>query len=533
VAKPAPFATPGGQADLFADACLAAAAADRPALTAVTDDRAPLTFRQAEDAVAAVAAALRMLGIHHGDVVSWQLPAWHEAYLLHLAVLRIGAVSNPIDTGCRGLELEHLLSRARARLVVVPEELDGFRHADSIARSRPALPELRQVVVARAGRDRAARSFDSLWRHGGRRPEAVHRTPDDAALLVFTAGTGGRPKAVVHTHRSLAHGARAVIGRFGLTAARPLFVSAPLGDVTALVHGVHVPAMLSAPVVLWHSPRPRAALRLIAGHPCSLAVVEPALLRAVAEHESGEDDLSALRALVCTGGEVAGAELLAAGKRLGRPVVRTYGMAEYPALALGEPGEPPTGPRYRLLGDTTRAQVVDQCGEAVPPGVAGELVIAGPGLFSGYLDGSHGTRLTTSDGWFHTGDLVMTVGRDEFVNRGRSADRVVRGGEDLDVADVEDQLRAHARVRDVAVVGMPCPALGQRACAFVVAAAGHRLGLAELRAFLLRRGVPGRRLPERLEVVARLPRTRAGGIQRFRLRELIRTRLIEELFASL
>ncbi|WP_326835042.1 AMP-binding protein [Amycolatopsis rhabdoformis] len=520
-----------GYAELFADVCLAAAALERPAATALTDDRASLSFRQAEDAVTAVAAGLRMLGIHQGDVVSWQLPAWHEAYLLHLAVIRIGAISNPIDLRCRGAELEHALGQARSRLVVVPEEFGGFRHSDDVTRSRAVLPELRHVVVARAGRDRVARSFDSLRRHDGLRHETANRTPDDPALLVFTAGTAGRPKAVVHTHRSLASAGRGVIDRFRLTADAPVFVAAPLADATGFVYGLQVPALLSAPVVFSRTPRPRATLRVIAGRRCGLVVAEPGLVRAFAERENADADLSALRALVCVTGHITAAHLRAAGEKLARPVLRAYGLAEYPALAIGAPGEGGTGSRYHLLPGVAGVHVTSSEAAAARAGVTGELAVSGPALFAGYL--ADGRRPSTSDGRFRTGDVVVDHGRAGFAVHGRAADRVRRGDEELEVTALEDLVREHPGIRDVAVVGMPCPALRQRVCAFVVPSPGYRPTLPDLTEFLLRQGVARRAVPERLEVVARLPRTPAGELRRFRLRELITTRLIEEFFASL
>ncbi|MEV4604401.1 AMP-binding protein [Amycolatopsis sp. NPDC049253] len=525
-----PFA---GFGELFADVCLAAAAVERPAVTALTDDRTSLSFRQAEDAVTAVAVGLWTLGIHQGDVVSWQLPAWHEAHLLHLAVIRIGAISNPIDLRCRGAELEDALVRARSRLVVVPEEFDGFRHSDEVTRSRAVLPELRHVVVARPGRDRVARSFDSLRRHAGVRHETVPRTPDDPALLVFTAGTGGRSKAVVHTHRSLASAGRGVIDRFRLTAGRPVFAGASSGDATGFVYGVQVPAMLSASVVLGQTRRPRASRRLIARHRCGLVVAEPGLVRAFAEPPTVDADFSALHALVCVTGTVTAAELRAAAQNLARPVARAFGLAEYPALAIGAPGQGHGHTTYHLLPGATAVLVDHPAVAASRAAGTGELSVSGPALFAGYLAGPDSARPATSDGWFRTGDVVVDHGRDGFAVHGKAADRVRRGDEELEVTALEDVAREHRGIRDVALVGMPCPALRQRVCAFVVPAPGCRPTLPELADFLLRQGVARRMLPERLEVVARLPRTPAGEIRRFRLRELITTRLIEEFFASL
>ena len=149
-------------------------------MAAVTDGVTTLTYGELERSVRSVAAGLARLGVEQGEAVSWQLPNWHEAVVLHHAVLRLGAVSNPIVPIYRQREVGYILAQARSRVVVVPEAFRGFDYPAMIAQLRPELPCLRHVVVARsaAGAARAVRG--AARRRSGLRPgrrRAARTTP--------------------------------------------------------------------------------------------------------------------------------------------------------------------------------------------------------------------------------------------------------------------------------------------------------------------------------------------------------------------
>ena len=135
--------------DVVIDAHVAAAARDVPDAIAVVDGATRITYRGLEDSIEAVAASLAGLGVGRGEPVSWQLPNWHEALILHHAVLRLGAVSNPIIPIYRQHEVGYILRQTGSRVVVVPGTFRGFDYPAMLAELRPGLPHLRHVVVAR------------------------------------------------------------------------------------------------------------------------------------------------------------------------------------------------------------------------------------------------------------------------------------------------------------------------------------------------------------------------------------------------
>jgi cyclohexanecarboxylate-CoA ligase len=174
-------------------------------------------------------------------------------------------------------------------------------------------------------------------------------------------------------------------------------------------------------------------------------------------------------------------------------------------------------------------RVVDGFERTLPAGAEGELLVRGASQFVGYFKRPDFSRESyTADGWFRTGDRAR-IDEDGYLSiTGRSKDLIIRGGENIPVAEVENVLFTHPKIERVAVVGMPDPRLGERACAFVITKPGQSLTLAELTAFLDGKQLARPKFPERLEVVSEFPMTPSGKIQKFRLRQLVAGRLDEE-----
>ncbi len=203
--------------------------------------------------------------------------------------------------------------------------------------------------------------------------------------------------------------------------------------------------------------------------------------------------------------------------------MRVYGSSEFPTYSCSPPDAPaqvaaetdglPIGPvEHRLVGR---------------PGEPGELVVRGPDLFLGYLDPALNEDAFTPDGWFRTGDLATEEGG-AITIRGREKDIIIRGGENLSARQIEDLLYQHPSVREVAVVAMPDPRMGEKACAFVVPAPGTSPTLMELCSFLEESRVARQKFPERLELIEELPKTPSGKIRKYVLRDRIRAQLAAE-----
>jgi cyclohexanecarboxylate-CoA ligase len=521
---------PGRWTGRFIDEHLREAARRRPDAVAVVDGAVRLTYAEADRRIAATAASLQSLGVGRGEVVSWQLPNWHEAYLLHQAVMRIGAVSNPIVPIYRQRELTYILAEAGSRILVIPETFRGFSYIGMVAEIRASLPALEHVVLCRPSAAGAAAGFDRLSA-GGARPDPVERTPDDPMLLMFTSGTTAHPKGVVHSHNTLDYEDQSIIDVFGLTPSDVVFMPSPVSHITGLLYGLQLPPMLGSPVVLQDVWDVREARRLIERHRCTFTVAATPFLHDLTYRPDPDGrDVASLRVFGCGGADVPPGLIRDARDRLGCIASRVYGSTEFPTLSTSGPGDPAAKGALtdgRAIG-SAEFRIVDGEDRPVAPGEVGELLVDGPELFLGYLRADDDAGAFTPDGWFRTGDLAVRDTDGYLTIRGRKKDIILRGGENISVTEVEDLLFDHPAVAEIAVVAMPDPVMVERACAFVVPAGGADLALADLAAYLVERGVAKQKIPERLELVPALPKTQSGKVQKFRLREMVRASLASE-----
>jgi len=191
------------------------------------------------------------------------------------------------------------------------------------------------------------------------------------------------------------------------------------------------------------------------------------------------------------------------------------------------------GPNWVWCGSRVSEMKASKPGSRrVPPRAEGDLLVRGPSQFVGYFKRPDFTRESyAADGWFRTGDRAM-LDREGFLSiTGRSKDLIIRGGENIPVAEVESLLFAHPKVAGVAIVGMPDPRLQERACAFIIPKAGETVTLAEVVAYLEAKQLARQKFPERVELVTEFPMTPSGKIQKFRLRQLVTEQLEREAAA--
>lgn len=502
----APFALPIPQ--VLIDACAA-----HPDRLLVVDGEVRLTYRELVGRAGAVQQQLRENGVGVGDVVTVQLPNWWETVAAMWAVWGLGAVVNPVTPIYRGSELRGILGSARPAAVVVPGRWGEVDYPGMVA---GALREVgHRAVVLTVDRDAAVRTGAFTAAAAG---------PDDVAMLMYTSGTTGRAKGVLHTHRSLLYEAASIAGVCGL-ADDTVFMPSPLTHITGLLYGVLMPVQTGGAVALlarWDADR---AVEVIETQGCTMTVSATPFLRGLTEAYRARGSRSSLRTFVCGGADIPAALVVEAEAVLGTTVARTYGSTEMPTLCIVRPDDDParrTGTEGRPIGGA--AGRIAGSGTYGTAGISeasgtGELEVRGPELFVGYLDPADNTGAFTDDGWFATGDLARIDDDGTICIVGRLKDVIIRGGENISAKEVEDLLLTHPAVRDVAVVAMPDNRLGERACAVVVAESS--LALTDLAMHLDAHGLARQKFPEALLVVAELPRTVSGKVQKFQLRAAV------------
>jgi cyclohexanecarboxylate-CoA ligase len=508
-------------------------ATKRPGKTAAVDGASRLTWAELAHTVERVAHGLQAAGVGRGSVISCQLPNWNEWLLLALAAVRLGAVLNPIPPTYRASELQFILSALETEAFVIPARFRNFDYVEMVARLRGQTPALREVFVARGAPGPEMRSFtwltDSAWEaREGRRPLAG-TDPNQVAEVIFTSGTTGEPKGVMHTANTALSIIYPLIDRLRFGEGDVALMSSTFGHQTGYLYGYCLTLLLGSTGVwldVWNA---EEAARLIAAERVTYTMGATPFLQDLTYTTALERcDLSSLRLFISAGAAIPRKLVQDARQRLRCAISAGWGMSENGLVScngLDDAEEKIFGTDGRPLAGMELA-VVDGEGRPVPARSEGDLLVRGHSQFVGYWKRPEFTQEAhTVDGWFKTGDRAV-LDLDGYVSiTGRSKDLIIRGGENVSVAEVENLLFAHPKIQSVAVVAMPDPRLVERACAFVIPKPGQSLTLEEIVAYLDSRRLARHKFPERLELVSEFPMTPSGKIQKYRLRETIAGKL--------
>jgi cyclohexanecarboxylate-CoA ligase len=488
------------------------------------DDGARITRSFAELATAAnrIAHGLRALGIGPGDIVSFQLGNRWEFVAIAIACARLGAVANPLMPILRQRELTFILRLTESRVLIVPQRFRGFDYLTMARDVAAAVPTLRHVFAIAAGTDDSefARHFLAPTADGDTAPFA-RPDPDAVALVMFTSGTTGEPKGVMHTTNTLFASIRQAAYLPGLSGADVFFSPTPLAHITGWLWCLLAPLMLGCKNVLQDIWQPAVAAELITAERCTFSIGATPFLKDIVDRADAPGaDLSSLRRYICGGAPVPPVLVRDAQQRLGCKILSAWGMTECGAGSMVRP-EDPDHASSETDGRATpncETRIVDDDGADLPAGATGRLLYRGANLFVGYFKRPALYGVDTQ-GWFDTGDRAFADADGYIRINGRGKDIIIRGGENIPVVEVENLLLEHPAVNAVAIVAMPDARLGERACAFVQPRQGQILSFADMRAFLLGRQMSRSYLPERLEVVEEMPMTPTGKIQKFVLRQ--------------
>lgn len=499
-------------------------AAASPDRLAVVDGAVRLTYAELQDRIARIATGLRRLGVGHGDVVAMQLPNWWEAMAVHFAVLRLGAVSNPVMPILRERDMAYVIEKGGAKVLVSAAGYRGFDHGALALALARRIPTLDHVVTVR-GERAGALPFEQLCASADGGDAAPGRTADDPVVLLYTSGTEARPKGAVHSHNTLGYEDRTIIDLYRLGPQDVVWAPSPIAHITGVLYAFHLSTLLGSPVVLQDTWNAEEGLRLIEAERCSFVVAATPFLHGITySPDLPSRDASSLRIFVCGGADVPPGLIRDAERLLGVRAMRLYGSTEIPTLT-SNPADAPLELRAttdgRVIADA-EIRVVDEGGAPAPVGTPGRILARGAEAMLGYLDVA--VQPFDDGGWIDTGDLGLLDADGYLQIVGRAKDIILRGGENISAKEVEDLLFGHPDIADVAVVAVPDPRLTEKACAVVVPRPGRTVDLPGIVAFLETQSVARQKFPEYLELIDALPRTPTGKIQKFVLRRLVAER---------
>jgi len=508
-----------------------------PDKVAFVDSRRQVTFAELKAEVDRLALGLLGKGIGPGDVVSFQLPNCIEWIVVHYAATRIGAISNPLIPIYREREVGFMVGLAKSALIVCPKEFRGFDHPAMIEGLRSSWDF--DPALAVIGEDSWEELVDAGKARDGAELAALRPDPNDVTLLIFTSGTTGEPKGVMHTHNTMVAANDPLPERLGITPDSVLHMASTLAHLTGFLYGARLNVQNGATCILQDVWDAAAFVELIERHGITYtSAATPFLHDLVHAPNLAEHDTSSLSRFCCMGAPIPRAMVREAKAKLpGLVVVGGWGQTEEGLVTIGIPGDPEEKiietDGYPWPGMEIR--VVDGEGVVRPAGEEGALQVRGPFLFVGYAERLELTReqMRPADddrgAWFDTGDLAY-IDADGYLRiSGRTKDVIIRGGENIPVAYVENVLYEHPDIDSVAVVAVPDPRLQERACACVVLSAGAEdLSFEQMQGFLAEKGVAKQYWPEKLVLLGDFPKTPSGKIQKFQLREQVATMAEEE-----
>jgi cyclohexanecarboxylate-CoA ligase len=484
---------------------------------AVDEHGSTLSFGQYRERVERVAAGLAHHGVAEGTVVSWQLPTWLESMVLVGALARLRAVQNPILHIYREREVGFIIRQAGSRLLLVPSAFRGF---DFQAMAR-GLVEGTHTEVLVVDRDLPEADPADL-------PEPPQPTTPDAApvrWLFYTSGTTADPKGAQHTDHTIMATARGMCGRLVLSAEDRNALVFPFTHIGGIIW-LFSSLLEGFASILVEAFDPQQTVAVLQREGVTLAGAGTPFHMAYLAAQRKQPDVPLFpHVRVFPGGgapkppqlhhEVK-AELGGAG------IASGYGLTEAPILtmsAIDDPDEVLAGTEgHAMPGVELRVVTLD--GEIARAGAEGEIRAKAPQMMRGYLDPQLDAEAFDADGYFRTGDLGRVDEGGNVTITGRLKDVIIRKGENISAKEVEDVLFAHPAIADVAVLGLPDPELGERACAVIVPAEGAQApSFSDIQGFLAEQGLTKQKWPEQLEVVDAMPRSPAGKVLKRDLRD--------------
>ncbi|AKS32569.1 AMP-binding protein [Mycolicibacterium goodii] len=490
----------------LADA-LADAARDTPRRVLLIDGDVRLTCAELHSRATALAHHM-VCRMPAGSVVSFMLPNWHEAAIVYLASTLAGMVINPILPSLRDHELRFILDDAASRMIFIPGEFGRHDHSAMLQRVCAGLETPPEVVVVR-GDPGPHTAFASL---GGSGADLPTLDPDAVRMMMYTSGTTGRPKGVLHSHNSIHALICQLRGHWMIEPGDTFLVPSPIAHIGGSIYAFECPLLLGTTAVLMQHWNADDGVALMTEHRCThMAGATPFLDQLLGAAERAGTRLPDLKVFICGGASVPPSLIRRAAAYFERAVVsRVYGSTEVPVTTVGS----------LQPDDIEHAACTDgRPGIAEIRLVTGEIRARGPQMLLGYLHAED--NAFDEQGFFRTGDLGRWVDGDYLTVTGRAKDLIIRNGENISPKEIEDILIGELGITEIAVVGLPDARTGERACAVVVTdnhPAGAQPDVPALAEVLTKAGVAKFKFPEQVEIWDALPKNDAGKVLKHRIR---------------
>ena len=507
------------------------------------------TYEQLARRVDRFAAGLLSLGLYKGDRIGIWAPNRPEWLIAQFATARIGLILVNINPAYRASELEYALNRVGAKALITARQLKTSAYLEMLREVAPELdrcppgrleaerlPALRTVIQLGPDPAPGCLSFDEVMDRGGGgqrwRLDAISAglRPNDPINIQFTSGTTGAPKGATLTHRNIANNAISCARTMRLQPGEALCIPVPLYHCFGMVLGNLAAAAYGVTMVFpGEAFDPGETLAALDAERCNAVHGVPTMFAAMLDHpEFRRFDLSAMRTGIMAGAPCPVTLMRRVVRDMGcREITIAYGMTETSPISFQSSVDDDIERRVSTVGRIqphVEVKVVDETGRTTPVGIQGELLTRGYSVMQGYWGDREATLEAIVDGWMRTGDLATIDAQGYCRIVGRSKDMVIRGGENVYPAEIEDFLLTHPDIAAAEVFGVPDERYGEEVCAFVIPRPGRGLTEEGLREFCRGR-IAHYKVPRHVRFVAEMPVTATGKPQKFRMRE----QMIEEL----
>ena len=506
-----------------------------PDKVAFVDGRNRLTFGQAREKTNRLAVSLMKLGVLPQDRVLVQLPNWNEFVFAYFAVQKIGAIVVILIDRYRPYEIGHLIRITGATSWIVAEKHKKTDYLPIVQDVLKDQPQLKNVILARCESPGKYQSMERLILEAELNNENLSRLanarpdPMEVAHMGPTGGTTGLPKVVPRTHNSLVCGMEYAARAWEMDIQDTTLLAGPIGHDLSFTKGFCGSLFTLGKTVFLDSMDPGDICNTIEREKVTTIVWVPTLAKRLIDFEKVDDyDLSSLKRMHCGGGASLPEVITGVREILKCNFFNGYGGTEGQTTITRS-----TDPLETILHSVGRPtcpydtyKVVDPLGKELPVNSSGELMIKGPGVFTGYYKApEENAKVFDEQGFFRTGDVARIDEEGNVTLTGRIKEMINRGGESISATEIEKLISRHPMVVNVAVIPMPDPVMGERVCAYIKCKAGATRTFEEIISFLKGQRASVSQLPERIEFIDAMPFTKTEKIDKRALIEDIEKKL--------
>lgn len=491
-----------------------------------------LTYSAIDQYADALAAWMLAQGIEPGDLVTLQCTPRAEFVIAVYACVKTGAVIVPMKMRTGEEEWVRLMEQTRPKIHFCVNAYHGESLVDFVIEEEKRLEFPIVNVFIDEAHAEGAYFWDILKEPAQKLPHP-ETCADDVTLILFTSGTTKGSRGVLLSHNNIISSEQIFNKQLRFTEEDSIFMPAPLSHATGFHHAIISPMLYGGRVVLLETYAPNQSLEMMKTEQCTYSMgATPFLFDYLKLMDQGVEKPQSLKYYICGGAPVSKEIINHAWDAFHLLVCECYGSTEsVPHILVPPELAVEIGGRYSgVAPKEIEVRVVDEFGNDVKPGEVGEEISRGPNVFLGYLNDEESTSaVLNEDGWYYSGDLCYTDGNGWIKICGRKKDIIVRGGENLNINEIEANLISCPGIDKVAIVGMKDERLGERVCAFVVPDKSAALPTKEsIASYLQSKKVSKWLWPERVEYIDALFYTDSGKVKRYLLQKELERRMESE-----